>query len=139
MCRGNEYHDFRDRREGDRLNIRAFHLSLYVSHADHSEPLPETLTLVYFPRVVNLSPAYVALHQVRPTGPVRRREAAYASTDRVQVGSGERFEIYIGGERVLKGGSGRGATEVNQAVEPRKFTHSEFTTSTVCFKSEDEA
>ncbi|KAK1293556.1 hypothetical protein QJS10_CPB17g01661 [Acorus calamus] len=108
MCRGNEYHDFHDRREreGDRLNIRGFRLRLSVSHADHSEPLPETLTLVYFPRVVDdlSAAAYVALHRVRPTGPGWRREAVYASADRVRVGSGARFEIYVGGERVLKGG-----------------------------------
>ncbi|XP_073111899.1 uncharacterized protein [Elaeis guineensis] len=102
-------------KERDRLKIRAFYLRLSLTAAafGHRTALPQTLTLVYIPRIsedlieVNDdripadATAIVALHRVRSGE--QAEEVVYASTDRVRAGEGLRFEVYIGAQKALKG------------------------------------
>ncbi|PKA46520.1 Uncharacterized protein AXF42_Ash012653 [Apostasia shenzhenica] len=93
----------------DRLRIRAFYVGLSDAAARKRRPLPESLTLVYLPRICGTpleingakvradTPAFVVLHRVRSA------EALFANTDRVRAAEGVRVEIYIGAEKLLKG------------------------------------
>ncbi|XP_008803944.2 uncharacterized protein LOC103717368 [Phoenix dactylifera] len=117
MCRSTtELADlFPNPKERGRLKIRAFYLRLSLAAASvgHRKALPQTLTLVYIPRInedlieVNDAriradaTAIVALHRVRSGKPAE--EVAYASNDRVRAGEGLRFEAYVGAEKALKG------------------------------------
>ncbi|XXG68116.1 hypothetical protein AAC387_Pa06g1282 [Persea americana] len=114
MCRSTENHGAVPK-ERDRLRFRAFYVRLSISISMNS--LPETLTLLYLPRINGTlldindakirpdSASYVALHRVRSaekrSGPLG--EAVFASSDRVRVCEGVRFEVYLKEERVLKG------------------------------------
>ncbi|RWR88884.1 hypothetical protein CKAN_01792600 [Cinnamomum micranthum f. kanehirae] len=111
MCRSTEIHGA-VRKERDRLRFRAFYVRLSTSISKNA--LPETLSLLYLPRINGTlldindatirpdSASYVALHWVRSaSGPLG--EAVFASSDRVRVCEGVRFEVYLKEERVLKG------------------------------------
>ncbi|XP_058104899.1 uncharacterized protein LOC131248575 [Magnolia sinica] len=116
MCRSIENHGI-SHKENERLKIRAFYLRLSASNAETA--LPDTLSLVYLPRMTGSlleindakirpdSAALVALHRVRSA---EKRvesgglvEAVFTSTDRVRASEGVRFEVYLKEEKVLKG------------------------------------
>ncbi|XP_072956571.1 uncharacterized protein [Typha angustifolia] len=97
-------------RDRDRLKIRAFYLRL-IEQQDARRPLPENLTLVFLPRIDGIgleingsktrpgAAAIVALDRVRSPGP----GSVFASTDRVRIGEGARFEAYLRDEVVVTG------------------------------------
>lgn len=96
-----------------RLKFRAFYLRLSLSNLNSQNTIPETLTLLYLPRINGSlleingakirpdSPALVVLHRFRSAE--EPGDSVYTSTDRVRVGEGVRFEVYVKEERVLKG------------------------------------
>lgn len=107
MCRSTDIHSFYQI-DRDRLKIKAFYLRLSVSKS--RKPLPESLTLVYLPRITGSpleiddskirpdSSAFVTLHRLISEG-----EAVFGSRDRVRASEGVRFEVYLGEEKILKG------------------------------------
>ncbi|KAF8379956.1 hypothetical protein HHK36_027422 [Tetracentron sinense] len=115
MCRSTEIQGF-FQKEGDRLKIRSFYLRLSISIAHKS--IPESLTLLYLPRVngnpleINESKirsdsaAFVTLHRVRSAEKMNNErvgEAVFASREQVRASEGVRFEVYLREEKVLKG------------------------------------
>ncbi|KAJ0971088.1 hypothetical protein J5N97_019047 [Dioscorea zingiberensis] len=113
MCRSTT--EIGKRTAPPRLKIRAFFLRLLIGDKlAASRPLPESLTLVYLPRIdgnkleVNGAkiraekPAFLALHRARSVERVPG-EAVFVSTDRVLVSDGARFETLLGDEKLLKG------------------------------------
>ncbi|KAM1432905.1 hypothetical protein TB2_014631 [Malus domestica] len=110
MCRSTDYHGFQSRR--DRLKIRE--IFLRFSGLITREPLPESLTLMYLPRINENeleidgskirpdSPAFVTLYRV-VSAKVREGEVVFGSRERVGAGNGIRFEVYLREEKVLKG------------------------------------
>ncbi|KAK6947989.1 hypothetical protein RJ641_001462 [Dillenia turbinata] len=96
----------------DRLKIKAFTLKLSISIARKS--LPETLTLLFLPRIDGTpleindsnirsdSPTFVLLHRVVLVK-TRNGDVLYGSRERVGVCEGARFEVYLNEEKVLKG------------------------------------
>ncbi|TQD98938.1 hypothetical protein C1H46_015408 [Malus baccata] len=110
MCRSTDYHGFQSRR--DRLKIREFFLRF--SGLITREPLPESLTLMYLPRINENeleidgskirpdSPAFVTLYRV-VSAKVREGEVVFGSRERVGAGDGIRFEVYLREEKVVKG------------------------------------
>ncbi|XP_077247518.1 NADP-specific glutamate dehydrogenase [Tasmannia lanceolata] len=110
MCRSIENHYGRYQKERERLKIRAFYVRLSIANA--LNPLPETLTLLYLPRIngslleingakiQSNSAAFVVLHRVHSA---EGEEAVFRSTDRVRGSEGVRFEVYVKEEKVLKG------------------------------------
>ncbi|KAM0935132.1 hypothetical protein DsansV1_C29g0208551 [Dioscorea sansibarensis] len=100
-----------------RLKIRAFFLRLLVGDkhsADAVRTLPESLILIYLPRIdgnkleINGTkvraekPVFLALHRTRSVER-DRMEAVFASTDRVLAADGACFEAFFGDEKLLKG------------------------------------
>ncbi|KAK9275020.1 hypothetical protein L1049_022278 [Liquidambar formosana] len=115
MCRSTDIHGFQ-RIERDRLKIRAFYLRLSVASAH--KPLPDSLTLVYLPRINGSlleidgskikpdSPGFVTLHRVVSAGETTgggTGDVIFGSRERVSAGEGVRFEVYLGEEKALKG------------------------------------
>ena len=110
MCRSTDYHGFASTTR-TRLKIREF--LVRFSGLDTRKPLPNSLTLIYLPRINDNelevdgskirpdSPAFVSLH--RGVVDSEEGEAVFGSRDRVLVGEGVRFEVYLREERVLKG------------------------------------
>lgn len=107
MCRSTDYHRFNP---VNRLKIRSFAVGFSGFYA--GKPLPQSLTLVYLPRINENalevsgskirpdSQAFVTLHRgVAGNG----EEVSFGSRDRVVVSEGVRFEVYLGEEKVLKG------------------------------------
>ncbi|XP_062074635.1 uncharacterized protein LOC133778656 [Humulus lupulus] len=111
MCRSTDYHGFNNPITRTRLKIRAF--AVRFSGLDTRKPLPNSLTLIYLPRINDNelevdgskirpdSPAFVSLH--RGVVDSEDGEALFGSRDRVLVGDGVRFEVYLREEKVLKG------------------------------------
>ncbi|KAL6005674.1 hypothetical protein ACLOJK_006245 [Asimina triloba] len=121
MCRSINNHGISiSCKENERLTIRAFCLRLSASN--YHTAFPETLTLLYLPRISGAgtleindakirpaSAALVELHRAR-SAETRRgllegdsAEAAFTSTDLVRVRDGVRFEVYVKDEKVVKG------------------------------------
>ncbi|XP_050150176.1 uncharacterized protein LOC126625139 [Malus sylvestris] len=110
MCRSTDYHGFQSLR--DRLKIREFFLRF--SGLNTREPLPESLSLIYLPRINENeleihgskirpdSPAFVTLYRV-VNAKVREGEVVFGSREPVEAGDGIRFEVYLREEKVLKG------------------------------------
>ncbi|XP_068651554.1 uncharacterized protein At1g01500 [Aristolochia californica] len=119
MCRSVDHQGFGLGRhrldQRDTLRIRSFHLHLTFTPPAAATRLPETLTLLYLPRINgNLleineakinpnSPALVALHRLH-----RSRDPVFASTDRVRASEGVRFEVLAKEDWLLKGVFRRG-------------------------------
>ncbi|KAK6935597.1 hypothetical protein RJ641_035752 [Dillenia turbinata] len=111
MCRSTEIRGLY-RNQRDRLKIKAFSLKLSISIA--TKPLPETLTLLFLPRINGTpleindsnirsdSPAFISLHRV-VSAKTRNGDVLYGSRERVRVCEGARFEVYLNEEKVLKG------------------------------------
>uniref|UniRef100_A0A803PP50 Uncharacterized protein n=1 Tax=Cannabis sativa TaxID=3483 RepID=A0A803PP50_CANSA len=111
MCRSTDYHGFTNSIPRTRLKTRTF--AVRFSGLDTRKPLPNSLTLIFLPRINDNelevdgskirpdSPAFVSLHR----GVVESEdgEVLYGSRDRVSVGDGVRFEVYLREEKVLKG------------------------------------
>ncbi|KAF3434199.1 hypothetical protein FNV43_RR25302 [Rhamnella rubrinervis] len=112
MCMSTDYHGvrFNDRYRHRRLNIQSF--SVRFSGLRATKPLPESLTLLYLPRVDDNdndstglvvhgskvrphSRAFVSLH--------REGDTVFASREPVRASDGVRFEVYLREEKVLKG------------------------------------
>lgn len=100
-----------------RLKIRAFFLRLLVGDkpsADAVLTLPESLTLIYLPRIdgnkleINGTkvraekPVFLALHRAQSVER-DRMEAVFVCTDRVLAADGACFEAFFGDEKLLKG------------------------------------
>ena len=106
MCKSADIQGFH-RDERDRLKIRGFYLRLSVS--DSNKSVPDSLTLVYLPRI-NGSPLEVADSKIRPDSAsfvtlhrIVSADAVFASRERVRASEGVRFEVYMNEEKVLKG------------------------------------
>ncbi|PKI51708.1 uncharacterized protein LOC116203413 [Punica granatum] len=114
MCRSTDFPNFRSG-DRDRLKIRGFYVRL--PDADSRRPFPESLTLLYLPRISENSleidgskirpdlPAFVTLHRVvsEDGGGAGGAAASYGSRDRVCASEGLMFEVYAGEEKALKG------------------------------------
>ncbi|XP_010252396.1 PREDICTED: uncharacterized protein LOC104593967 [Nelumbo nucifera] len=114
MCRSSDAFFYRSER--DFLKIRAFYLRLSISNAQ--TPLPESLTLLYLPRIDGSSleindskirpdaAAFVSLHRLISTDGSKNghiEEAVFASRERVRVSQGIQFEVYMREDKVLMG------------------------------------
>ncbi|KAF5729782.1 hypothetical protein HS088_TW20G00146 [Tripterygium wilfordii] len=111
MCMSTDFHGFNPR-DRSHLRIKAFFIKL--SGFRPKNPIPESLTLVYLPRISGSeleiegskirpdSTAFVTLHRV-VNQKTRNGEAIYGNRERVRAGDGIRFEVYLREEKVLKG------------------------------------
>ncbi|XP_074278821.1 uncharacterized protein LOC141602438 [Silene latifolia] len=112
MCRISEYnHDYPCKNTNSNLNRRltltTFTLNLSLSSTSSSSNLPETLTLVFLPRV-NGARIQVNGVKIRPVSPAfvtlyRTRAAAYSAVGEIKVCDGAAFEVHAAEIRVLKG------------------------------------
>lgn len=114
MCRSTDFPNFRSV-DRDRLKIRGFYVRF--SGTNPGSPFPESLTLIYLPRISENSleidgskirpdlPAFVTLYRVvsQDGCGVGGGGASYGSRDRVCACEGLRFEVYVGEEKALKG------------------------------------
>ncbi|KAF5460496.1 hypothetical protein F2P56_020360 [Juglans regia] len=112
MCRSTDFHGYRSAGRDSRLRIRA--LFVRFSGLNDQNPLPESITLLYLPRInenslvvdgsnIKLdSPAFVTLHRV-VAAKTREGEVVFGSRERVRAGEGVQFEVYLREEKVLKG------------------------------------
>ncbi|XP_022156228.1 uncharacterized protein LOC111023163 [Momordica charantia] len=100
MCRSTDYQRF-----PGRLKIKAFFVRF--SRPESLKPPPESLTLLYLPRIDEIdgakirpdSAALVALQRV-----VWRKDAViFGSRERVRASEGARFEVYLREEKVVEG------------------------------------
>lgn len=112
MCRSMELKLGMQPRGRNCLKIKAFFVRF--SGFKSCKSLPDSLTLVYLPRV-NGSELLVGGSKVRPDSPAfltlhrvvnvktKKGEAIFGSRERVWASGGVRFEVYLGEERVLEG------------------------------------
>ncbi|XP_038995899.1 uncharacterized protein LOC120120314 [Hibiscus syriacus] len=113
MCRSADHYDFRTSGQ-NLLKIKVF-LVRFSGFGSCTEPLPDSLTLLFPPRINETarlevssssirssSPAFVTLHRMVKVK-TREGEAIYGSRERVLAGDGVRFEVYSREEKVLKG------------------------------------
>ncbi|KAG2676958.1 hypothetical protein I3760_12G075500 [Carya illinoinensis] len=112
MCRSTDFHGYRSAGRDSRLRIRAFFVRF--SGLNDQKPLPESITLLYLPRINENSldvdgsnikpdlPAFVTLHRV-VAAKTREGEVVFGSRERVGAGEGVQFEVYLREEKVLKG------------------------------------
>lgn len=112
MCRTTDFHDSYSLRQ-NLLRIKAFFVRFSASDSSN-HAFPDSLTLVYLPRITQTallqvsgskirpdSSAFVTLHRVvKAAG---NREVIYGSRERVRAGDGVRFEVYASEEKVFKG------------------------------------
>ncbi|XP_021713551.1 uncharacterized protein LOC110681729 [Chenopodium quinoa] len=110
MCRTTEYYHGQDRF----LRLKAISLQLSLSSATATAAdvslLPESLTLVFLPRIngglleINGSktrpdsPAFITLHRVL------KSDFIFTSRDRIRACDGVVFEVHLAGNRLLHGG-----------------------------------
>ncbi|KAK7840175.1 uncharacterized protein LOC111992824 [Quercus suber] len=113
MCRSSDYYHGYQSNGRDRLRIRGFFVRF--SGLDTRKPIPESLTLLYLPRINDNvlevdgstirpdSPAFVTLHRVVSAKTRSENEVIFASRERVRANEAVRFEVYLRDEKVLKG------------------------------------
>lgn len=113
MCRSSDYYHGYQSNGRDRLRIRGFFVRF--SGLDTRKPIPESLTLLYPPRINDNvlevdgstirpdSPAFVILHRVVSAKTRSENEVIFASRERVRANEAVRFEVYLRDEKVLKG------------------------------------
>lgn len=113
MCRSSDYYHGYQSNGRDRLRIRAFFVRF--SGLDTRKPIPESLTLLYLPRINDNvlevdgstirpdSPAFVTLHRVVSAKTRSENEVIFGSRERVRANEAVRFEVYLRDEKVLKG------------------------------------
>uniref|UniRef100_A0A7N0UL02 Uncharacterized protein n=1 Tax=Kalanchoe fedtschenkoi TaxID=63787 RepID=A0A7N0UL02_KALFE len=114
MCRSADMRSF-DYVDRDKLKIRAFCVRLILAKPCTSRQrlLPDSLTLVYLPRINGSplevdgckirpdSPAFVTLHRVVSSS--SGDAVAYVSKERVRASEGVRYELCLGDVKLLKG------------------------------------
>ena len=113
MCRSSDYYHGYQSNGRDRLRIRGFFVRF--SGLDTRKPIPESLTLLYLPRINDNvlevdgstirpdSPAFVTLHRVVSAKTRSENEVIFGSRERVRANEAVRFEVYLRDEKVLKG------------------------------------
>ncbi|KAL8141549.1 hypothetical protein V2J09_014581 [Rumex salicifolius] len=132
MCRSDD-HRFGSHRPGPNSNrlltATAFYLKLKLDSGSGFRD--NTLTLLCLPRINGCplevngsmirpeSPAYVTLYRLINSGVDDAGESVvvFGSTERIRVGEGARFEVYIGEEKLLKGVFRRGVKGEGWRVE----------------------
>lgn len=110
MCRSTDIHGFHG---NDSLRITSFFIRL--ANLKYKK-LPESLTLVYLPRIneqtelevcgKKIRPdcsAFVTLYRLMTAEMTEENESVYGSREKVAVSDGVMFDVYLGGEKVLKG------------------------------------
>ncbi|KAK3228157.1 hypothetical protein Dsin_008019 [Dipteronia sinensis] len=116
MCRTTDFQGFKFNRVAqDRLKIKSFSIRLSnLQHGSCNKKLPESLTLVYLPRINETalevsgknirpdSPAFVTLYRVI-TAKTEEGESVYGSREKVMASDGVMFEVYSRDDKILKG------------------------------------
>ncbi|XP_039160243.1 uncharacterized protein LOC104444099 isoform X2 [Eucalyptus grandis] len=120
MCRSTDFPHLRPSPAGDRLDLKAFYVR-FSAHRPAPEPepgpgpFPDSLTLLYLPgaagrpleidgaKVRPDHPAFLTLHRVVAPSRGGGGDVVYGSRDRVRAAPGLRFEVYLGGEKALRG------------------------------------
>ncbi|XP_038874855.1 uncharacterized protein LOC120067355 [Benincasa hispida] len=109
MCRSTDYRILGI----DRLNIKAFFVRF--SHLEPLNPLPDSLTLFYLPRIDEThleidglkirpdSPAFVTLHRVVSPSLRMRKDVVFGSRERVRASEGVQFQVHLREEKVVHG------------------------------------
>ncbi|XP_015896322.3 uncharacterized protein LOC107430055 [Ziziphus jujuba] len=112
MCRSTDYHGVHFNYR-DRLKILSFFVRF--SGLRSRKPLPESLTLLYLPRINENalevdgskirpdSQAFVSLYRSVNAETNGVEEVVFGSRERVRASEGIRFEVYFKEEKVLKG------------------------------------
>ncbi|KAK4845021.1 hypothetical protein QYF36_027353 [Acer negundo] len=116
MCQTTDFQAFKfNRVDKDRLKIKSFFIRLSnLLHGSCNKKLPESLTLVYLPRINETalevsgknirpdSPAFVTLYRVI-TAKTEVGESVYGSREKVTASEGVMFEVYSRDDKILKG------------------------------------
>ncbi|CAK7335838.1 unnamed protein product [Dovyalis caffra] len=119
MCRTTDFHGLQSRTQEKHLKIKSFYVR-FTGFKPDNKPVPESLTHVYLPRAHDLiidgskirpeSKAFLGLHRIVNVDKKEGQgEVVFGSRERVRVGEGVRFEVYLREERVLEGSFRRDA------------------------------
>ncbi|GMH28928.1 hypothetical protein Nepgr_030771 [Nepenthes gracilis] len=115
MCKSTEHRELLHQPDRDSLTIKDFYVKLSAPSPNSPQSLPDSLTLLYLPRIngslleingFEIRPdirGFVTLHRVVSPGTQNGGHFLFGSRERVLVSEGVRFEVYVGGEKVLKG------------------------------------
>lgn len=121
MCQSTEFHGFHFNSDQDSLKIKSFFIRLSKLRCGRYKKLPESLTLVYLPRINEQtglevsgkrirpdSSAFVTLYWVMTAEVTEEGEGVYGSRERVTASDGVMFDVYLRDEKVLKGSFRKG-------------------------------